>query len=174
MSRINYDLTAIRAFAFDVDGVLSPSVIPMSAEGEPMRMANIKDGYAMQLASKRGYPIFIITGGRSEAIRNRYAALGVKEIHEGCAFKLPVFEDCLSRYGLTAAQVAYVGDDIPDLPVLQCAGLPCCPSDAAHEVKEACNYISPAAGGYGCARDIIEQVLTAQGKWMSDMHAFGW
>ncbi|MDE6681662.1 MAG: 3-deoxy-D-manno-octulosonate 8-phosphate phosphatase [Muribaculaceae bacterium] len=174
MSRIAYDLSLIKAFAFDVDGVLSPSTIPVDAEGTPMRMANIKDGYALQLAARLGYPIAIITGGRSNAVVGRYTALGIKDIFQGCALKLPVFTQWLADRNLEAEQVLYMGDDIPDLPVLRNTGLPCCPYDAAFEVKAESRYISPHGGGYGCVRDVVQQVLAAHGQWLSDLHAFGW
>lgn len=174
MSRISYDLSLIKAFAFDVDGVLSPSTIPVDTEGTPMRMANIKDGYALQLAARLGYPIAIITGGRSKSVANRYAALGITDIFQGCTLKLPVFKQWITERGLDVSQVIYMGDDIPDLPVLRHTGLPCCPYDAAFEVKSESRYISPHGGGYGCVRDVVQQVLAAHGQWLSDLNAFGW
>lgn len=174
MSSIAYDLKIIRAIAFDVDGVLSPSTIPMSADGFPLRMVNIKDGYALQLAIKRGLKIAIITGGISEAIPKRYNALGVNDVFQGASSKLPVLQKWMADNRLSAEEVAYMGDDIPDLPCLLAVGLPCAPADAAPEVREAAEYIAPIAGGYGCARLILEQILKAQGKWLEDNHAFGW
>ena len=149
MSTINYDLTRIKALAFDVDGVLSADVIPLHPSGEPMRTVNIKDGYAIQLAVKKGLHIAIITGGRTDAVRKRFAGLGADE------------------------EILYMGDDVPDMEVMRECGLPCCPKDAAPEVKAVARYISYADGGYGCGRDVVEQVLKAQGKWLSD-DAFGW
>lgn len=174
MSRIDYDLTQIKAFACDVDGVLSPSVIPMHISGEPLRMVNIKDGYAIQLAVKRGFYFSIISGGRSEGVRVRFAGLGVKDIYLGASLKVPVLKEWMKMHDLQPCQVAYLGDDIPDIEAMQCVGLPVAPADAAPEVKEVARYISPCMGGYGCGRDVIEQVLKAQGLWMSDHHAFGW
>ena len=171
---INYDLTKIRAMAFDVDGVLSAETVLMDAEGEPMRTLNIKDGYALQFAVKCGLHIAIITGGRSEAIRKRYEALGVKDIYMGASVKTNEFADWLSRRSLKPEEVLYMGDDIPDYDVLRLAGLSCCPADAAPEIKAVCRYISHQNGGCGCGRDVIEQVLRAQGKWMSHADAFGW
>lgn len=168
------DLTQIKGIAFDVDGVLSPSTIPMGADGMPCRMLNIKDGYAIQLAVKKGLKIAIISGGRSEAVELRYKSLGVKDIYLGAAFKLPLFEQWLKDEGLDASEVIFVGDDIPDIHTMQAAGLSVAPDDAAWQVKEIANYISPCEGGRGVARDIIEKVLTAQGMWMDDDHAFGW
>lgn len=135
MSSINYDLTRIRAIAFDVDGVLSPSVIPLAPDGTPLRMANIKDGYAIQLAVKHGLRLAIITGAAVPAVEVRFQALGIEDIYLGAGMKLPIFEEWMQRYGLTADQVAYCGDDIPDLQVMQRAGLAVAPADAAHEVR---------------------------------------
>lgn len=174
MSRINYDLRLIRAFVFDVDGVLSPNVVPTRADGTPMRMVNIKDGYAMQLAVKHGYPIAIITGADTEAIRSRYAALGITDVFLKATEKLPILERWMSESGLAPAEVVYAGDDIPDLPCMRSVGLSVAPSDGADDVKEMATYITPCAGGHGVARDIIEQVMRVKGEWMSSSTAFGW
>ena len=174
MSSINYDLTKIKAFVFDVDGVLSPSVIPMSVDGEPLRMANIKDGYALQLACKLGYKMAIITGGNTQAIFNRFSALGIKDIYQKAAHKLEIFEKWIADNGLKHEEVIYMGDDIPDLKCMRKAGLPCVPHDAAWEAKETALYVSRFNGGYGCVRDVVEQVLKANGQWMADDKAFGW
>jgi len=174
MSGISYDLKKIRAFAFDVDGVLSPSTIPMSDKGEPIRMVNIKDGYALQLAAKLGYHIAIITGGRTESVRFRYEALGIKDIFLGASHKIGIFENWIELKGLDPSEVAYMGDDIPDLKCMRTAGLPSAPKDACHEARECAIYISNADGGHGCARDLIEQVLRANREWLKDEKAFGW
>lgn len=174
MSAIDYDLTQIKAFAFDVDGVLSPSTIPLGEDGYPRRMVNIKDGYALQLAVKKGFSIAIITGGKGDAIRTRFESLGINDIYTGVSKKLPVFMEWMEKNGLSPEQVAFMGDDIPDLPCMRKAGLPCAPYDAAWEAKETALYISPFTGGYGCGRDILEQTMKAQGRWLSDDEAFGW
>lgn len=174
MSSIFYDLTKIKAIAFDVDGVLSPSTIPLSVEGEPMRMVNIKDGYAIQLAVKRGLHLAIITGGTTKAVRVRFEGLGMTDIYLGAAQKKPVLSTWMAKYGLQPESVAYVGDDIPDIPALEHCGLACCPADAAPEIRQMCKYISRYNGGYGVARDILEQVMKAHGMWMNDHVAFGW
>ena len=175
MSTINYDLNKIKALAFDVDGVLSANVIPMSTDGEPLRTVNIKDGYALHLAAKHEIPLAIITGGRTEAVRRRFLALGIpaENIYMGSSVKIHDYHDFRDRHGLKDEEILYVGDDIPDLEVMRECGLPCCPKDAAPEVKAVVKYISHAAGGYGCGRDVVEQVLKVHGKWMSD-DAFGW
>lgn len=171
---INYDLKKIKAIFFDVDGVLSSETIPMDSSGEPMRTLNIKDGYAIQFAVKCGLHIAIITGGKTEAIRKRYQGLGVKDIYLGAAVKTREYNELMNKYNLRSEEVLYMGDDIPDYEVLTMVGLPCCPADAAPEIKNICKYISHKEGGKGCGRDVIEQVLRAQGKWMSHEEAFGW
>lgn len=171
---INYDLKRIRAVMFDVDGVLSRQTITMHPDGEPMRTVNIKDGYAIQLAVKRGLNVAIITGGTTESVRLRYEHLGVKEVHMGCAVKIKTYEALLERYGLDDSEVMYMGDDIPDLEIMNRCGCPVCPADACPEIKNASVYISHICGGEGCARDVLEQLLKARGQWLSDSKAFGW
>lgn len=171
---INYDLKKIKAIAFDVDGVLSRQTILLHPSGEPARTVNIKDGYALQLAVKMGLHVAIITGGRSEAVRRRYEGLGVPDIYMGCSVKITTYEVFLRKYGLRDEEVLYMGDDIPDYEILTRCGCPCCPSDAAPEIRSVSCYISHLAGGDGCGRDVIEQVLRAQQKWMSGAEAFGW
>jgi len=168
------DLTNVRGIVFDVDGVLSPSTIPMDSEGLPVRLMNVKDGYAIQLAVKKGLKLAIISGGRSKAVALRYRSLGIDDVFMGASFKLPVLEQWMEQIGLDASQVVFVGDDIPDLHAMAAVAVAVAPADAAWQVKEAASYISPCAGGHGVARDIIERVLTAQGMWMDDEHAFGW
>ena len=171
---IDYDLKKIKALFFDVDGVLSAETIGMDANGDPMRTVNIKDGYALQLAVKAGLHIAIITGGKTEAIRKRYEGLGIKDIFLGAAVKTKEYQLLLDKYQLSPEEVLYMGDDIPDYEVLRLVGLPCCPADAAPEIKQICKYISHRNGGYGCGRDVVEQVLKAHGKWMSHSEAIGW
>lgn len=173
MSTINYDLSKIKAFIFDVDGVLSPDSIPLSPEGVPMRMVNIKDGYAINLAAQHGYGIAIITGGDTEAVRLRFARLGVKDIYMKSKIKINDFNDYIQKTGYKLEEIVYAGDDIPDYHVMQEVGLSVAPADAAHEIRAIAKYISHCKGGQGVARDIIEQVMKAQGKWMGD-EAFGW
>lgn len=174
MDAINYNLKKIKGIAFDIDGVLSPSVIPLHVSGEPMRMVNIKDGYAIQLAVKHGLKIAILSGAKSRAVEVRYKALGVQDIFMGSAVKLPVFEQWMLKHGFRPDEVVFAGDDIPDLQVMQIAGLSVAPADAAPEVRSAAHYVSQCNGGYGVARDILEQIMKAQGLWLDDHHAFGW
>ena len=171
---INYDLNKIRAIIFDVDGVLSGETIPLHPNGEPMRTVNIKDGYAIQLAMKLGLRIVILTGGKTESVRLRYSNLGVEDVYMACAVKIKKYDEFLERYGLTDEQVMYMGDDIPDYEIMRRVGCPVCPADACSDIRDISIYVSQRRGGEGCGRDVIEQVLRAQGKWLQDEHAFGW
>ena len=171
---INYDLSKIRAIFFDVDGVLSCETITQHPNGEPMRTVNIKDGYAMQHAVKCGLLLAIISGGKTEAVAKRYHGLGITEVHLGVKVKILLYNELKEKYKLSNEEIAYVGDDIPDYEVLTKCGLPCCPSDAAPEIKDVCTYISHKEGGKGCARDILEQILKTQNLWMHNNTAFGW
>lgn len=171
MSGINYDLKKIKAFVFDVDGVLSPSTVPIGDDGQPERMANIKDGFALQLAIKCGFRIAIITGGKSEVVRLRYNSLGIEDVYLGAGKKIDIFHEWLKANDFEPEQVIYMGDDIPDLRCMREAGLACAPYDACHEARETAEYISRFSGGYGCVRDVIEQVLRAHGQWPSDAAA---
>ncbi|MBE6300341.1 MAG: HAD-IIIA family hydrolase [Parabacteroides distasonis] len=173
MSSINYDLNKIKAFVFDVDGVLSCDVIPLHPNGDPMRTVNIKDGYALQLAVKKGYQVAIITGGYTEAVRIRFSRLGITHIYMKSAVKLKDYQDFLEKTGLQPEEVMYAGDDIPDYEVMKLVGLSVAPADAVPEIKRIAKYISHKNGGQGVARDVIEQTMKAQGVWMGD-EAFGW
>ncbi|MCD7900477.1 MAG: HAD-IIIA family hydrolase [Bacteroides sp.] len=173
MSTINYDLKRIKALAFDVDGVLSSEVMLLHPNGEPMRTVNVKDGYALQLAVKQGLHIAIITGGKTESIHKRFTSLGIKDIYMGSSVKIHDYRDFRDKHGLKDEDILYMGDDVPDLEVLQTCGLACCPKDAIPEVKAMVHYISHYEGGYGCGRDVLEQVMKAQGLWMAG-DAFGW
>lgn len=174
MSRISYDLKLIKGFVFDVDGVLSPNTVPMGADGIPMRMVNIKDGYALRLAAMHGYRIAIITGADSEAVRHRFSALGISDIYLKASDKLPLLRQWLAKESLQPEEIMYAGDDIPDYESMLAAGLAVAPADAADDIKAIAGYISPCNGGYGVARDIIEQTMRVQGQWMSTSTAFGW
>ncbi|MDR1919896.1 MAG: HAD-IIIA family hydrolase [Tannerellaceae bacterium] len=173
MSSIPYDLTKIKAFLFDVDGVLSNEIIPLHPNGEPMRTVSTKDGYAIQLAVKKGFLLGIITGGYTEAVRLRFSRLGIEHIYMGSSHKITDFEDFMAKTGLSNEEVMYAGDDIPDYEIMSLVGLPVAPADAVPEIKEIAKYISHKKGGEGLARDVIEQTMKAQGLWMCD-EAFGW
>ena len=165
---INYDLKKIKAVVFDVDGVLSAGTILMDGKGDPVRTINI------QLAVKHGLQLAIMTGGHNENVRSRYEYLGVKDVYINCSMKIKTWEEFLKKYDLKEEEIIYVGDDIPDYEVMQRAGCPCCPKDACAEIKQIACYISDYKGGYGVARDILEQVLKAQGNWVMNAKAFGW
>lgn len=174
MSKTDYDLTKIKAVIFDVDGVLSPSTVPMDNDGVPSRMVNIKDGYAIQLAAKTDLKIAIITGANTESLKKRYHALGIKDVFIGASHKLDVMIKWLANSNIMPEHVAYVGDDIPDYQCMRAVGLAVAPSDAAHEIKSIARYITVAQGGYGVARELLEQILMAKGQWLADADAFGW
>jgi 3-deoxy-D-manno-octulosonate 8-phosphate phosphatase (KDO 8-P phosphatase) len=159
---------------FDVDGVLSAETISQGSDGEPVRTVNIKDGYALRLAQMSGLHIAIITGARPEAIRRRYELLGIEDIFLSCSVKMQTYELLKQKHGLADDEVLYMGDDIPDYEIMQRVGCPVCPADAAPEIKAISVYVSHLKGGFGCARDVVEQVLKVQGKWMADQKAFGW
>ena len=161
-------LSKVKAFAFDVDGVFSKSNFFLDTDGEYVRSMNIKDGFATQLAVKKGYPIAIITGGNSESVRKRFKDLGVTDIYMASSYKLDDLKDFLFKYDLKADEVLYMGDDLPDYEVMKTVGIPTCPADAAVEIQEISAYISDKKGGKGCVRDVVEQVMRAQGTWMSE------
>lgn len=175
MSSINYDLAKIKAFIFDVDGVLSTQTISLGSDGEPMRSVNIRDGYVLNLAARLGYGLAIITGGNSHGVRLRFERLGFnpEDIYMKSHTKIISYNDYIQRTGYKPEEIVYIGDDIPDHPVLKQVGLPIAPADAAPEIKEIAKYISPFNGGDGVARDVISQVMKVQGKWMIG-EAFGW
>jgi 3-deoxy-D-manno-octulosonate 8-phosphate phosphatase (KDO 8-P phosphatase) len=171
---INYDLQKIRTIVFDIDGVLSAETIALGDDGQPRRTVNIKDGYAIQLAQKMGLRIAIISGCKVEAVAVRYRGLGLEDVHLGCAVKMDTYEAYKAHYGYDDDEVMYMGDDIPDVEIMRRVGCPVCPKDACQEIKDVSLYVSDMAGGRGCARDVIEQTLKAQGLWLADERAFGW
>ena len=158
----------IKAFILDVDGVLTDGTVLVTETGEQHRRFNIKDGYALQLAVKRGYDVVVLSGGRSKGIELRLKGLGISEIYLGLGSKVETYHDFLKRSGYFREQVLYMGDDIPDLPVIKLAGLAVCPADAVEEIKSVCDYISPKKGGEGCVRDVIEKVLKIRGDWFDE------
>ncbi len=160
-------LAEIDTFCFDVDGVFTDNRVLLSAGTDPVRTFYTRDAYAVQHAVKEGLRIVVITGGGSDGVNESLARLGIKEIYARTANKAKLF-DALVAEGLDPARCAYMGDDIPDMRVMQRVKLPCCPSDAAEEIKAISHYVSRYAGGAGCVRDILEQALKVQGKWMTD------
>jgi 3-deoxy-D-manno-octulosonate 8-phosphate phosphatase (KDO 8-P phosphatase) len=157
--------TPIRTFVFDVDGVLTDGSLLLTEEGNMLRSMNIKDGYAIQLAIKKGYKIWVISGGTSEAVKIRLQKLGLNDVYIGIDNKKRVLQSLIADKRTLQENILYMGDDMPDHAVMQLCGLPCCPSDAVPEIKQISKYISPFAGGKGCVRDVIEKVLKLNGDW---------
>jgi len=155
----------IRAFAFDVDGVLTDGSLLVLDDGQMARRMNIKDGYALQLAVKSGYPVLVISGGTSQAVKLRLQKLGISDIYMGVKDKKEVLVRFVKAMNLNWDEVLYMGDDVPDLEVMSMCGLPCCPSDAASEIRSASHFISQIPGGSGCVREVIEKVMRLQKKW---------
>ena len=166
-------LKDITTFVFDVDGVLTDGLVILDSSGEMVRTMHTKDGYALQHAIKKGYNICIITGGNSPMVKKRLEGLGIKDVFLAVHEKLSVLENYLSENNIDASQMVYMGDDIPDYPCIEMAGIGSCPNDAAVEIREISDYISHLNGGKGCVRDILEQTMRVQGKWM-DKDALQW
>ncbi|MBK7870463.1 MAG: HAD-IIIA family hydrolase [Saprospiraceae bacterium] len=155
----------IHTFIFDVDGVLTNNEILITEEGELLRKMNVRDGYALKYAVNKGYNICIITGGKSEGVRKRLEGLGITEVFSGRSEKMEAYEEYIHEHDLDPQGILYMGDDMPDYPVMCRVGLPTCPRNAIPEILDVAEYISPYNGGEGCARDVIEKVLRLQGKW---------
>lgn len=173
MENFKTKLTRVKAFVFDVDGVLTDGSVTLMPDGEQVRIMNIKDGYALQLAVKKGYKVAIISGGRSEMVRKRLNGLGITDIYLGAHTKIDAYKELMEIYGLNDEDVLYMGDDIPDYEVMKRVGVPTCPNDAAQEIKDICLYVSYQKGGKGAVRDVMEQVLKVQGRWF-DEDGFVW
>lgn len=161
----------INTFIFDVDGVLTNGIVTVFPDGQLVRQMNIKDGYALKAAVKAGFKVCIISGGKNEGVRTRLENLGITDIYLGAHNKIIQFNELINKYNLQTENTLYMGDDIPDFPVMKKVGMPCCPNDAAREIKKIATYISDKNGGEGCARDVIEQVMRVQGKWDSNFDA---
>jgi len=163
----------INTFVFDYDGVLTDGNVILIADGDALRTANVKDGYALQLAVKSGYHVAIISGGRSQSMISRFQALKITDYFLGVDDKLALLLKYMEEKKVKPANVLYMGDDIPDFKPMKAVGLPCCPADASPEIKAISLYISPFNGGSGCVRDVVEQTLKVQDRWMND-NAFLW
>jgi 3-deoxy-D-manno-octulosonate 8-phosphate phosphatase (KDO 8-P phosphatase) len=159
-------MRAIRAFFFDIDGVFTDNSLLVTESGDILRTMNVRDGQAVKWAIRQGFQMVVITGGRSEGVYKRLTALGIREIYSGVEDKKSVFQAVLQRLDLRTESVCYMGDDLPDLPVLRKAGLACAPADAVPEVLAVADYVSPLKGGQGCVRDLLEKVLKMQDKWV--------
>ena len=158
-------LINIKAFIFDVDGVLTDGSLLVSENGELLRTMNVKDGYAMKHAINKGFIIGIISGGTNHAVKLRLKNLGIEDVHLKSYDKIIHFNNFRDKHNLNNEDILVMGDDLPDIPIIKAAGLGCCPQDAAPEVKSICDYVSQDLGGKGCVRDIIEQVMKIHNKW---------
>ena len=164
-------LPNINTLIFDVDGVLTNGMVTIMPDGELIRHMNIKDGYALKAAVDKGLNVCIISGGKNEGVRTRLTNLGIKDIYLGAHDKIKQYNELVKKYDLKSENILYMGDDIPDYPVMELVGLPSCPNDAAPEIQGISKYISYKKGGEGCVRDIIEQILRVQGKWENNFSA---
>jgi 3-deoxy-D-manno-octulosonate 8-phosphate phosphatase (KDO 8-P phosphatase) len=173
MTNFKEDLARVKAFVFDIDGVMSLQTISLNAFGIPNRTVNLRDGYAIQLAVKKGYQVAVISGSNAKEYIKRLKLLGVKDVYLNSRSKVDHFNSFLKKYNIQKSDVLFMGDDIPDYGVMKLAGIPVCPADADSEIRQVALYISDKRGGEGCVRDVIEQVLRLHNNWM-DNDAFTW
>lgn len=173
MNQPNYKalLPNITTFIFDVDGVLTNGKVLITSQGEMYREMDTKDGYALKCALVQGYRVCVISGGTNEGVRNRLKALGIYDIYLGAHHKQEPFQDLMDSYDLKPEEILYMGDDVPDIVVMEQVAVAACPNDAVSDVKEIANYVSHKKGGEGCVREIIEQTLRVQGKWLTNIGA---
>ena len=169
MGNFKEDIARVKAFVFDVDGVMTDGGIIPTPDGDFIRRYYAKDGYAMAYAIREGYKICVISGGRGEMLRRRLEMLGVERMYLNCMDKIAAIKEFMADYELAAEEVIYMGDDIPDLECMRLVGIPVCPADACMEVIEASRYVSEYNGGHGAVRDIVEQVLRVQGRWAKNL-----
>tara|TARA_Y100000287_G_scaffold87560_1_gene69511 strand:+ start:2712 stop:3221 length:510 start_codon:yes stop_codon:yes gene_type:complete len=169
MENKNYKelLKDITTFILDVDGVLTNGKILVTSKGKMLREMNTKDGFIIKYALDKGFKIFIISGGTNKGVKERLKDLGIEEIFLGEHTKKDTYDKLIKKYNLKKNEIVYMGDDIPDIPVMKKIGVPCCPNDAVPDVKQISIYISKKNGGQGCVRDIIEQTLRVQNKWLT-------
>ncbi len=167
-------LHQITTFIFDVDGVLTDGTLRITTDGQMHREMNVKDGFALKEALNQGFNLCIISGGTDEGVRLRLQGLGIKTIFLGVHKKMDQLDEYMNTHNISKENVLYMGDDIPDYPVMKVVGLPTAPQDAVKEIKEIAKYVSHKNGGKGCVRDVIEQVLKVQGKWMQGFDAAGY
>lgn len=158
----------VTTFIFDIDGVLTDGTVLVLRDGLQARQMHVKDGFGLQMAMKKGYNVFVISGGVSEESKRRLENLGIKEIHIGIADKTKFVADLIRNKKIKWEEVLYMGDDLPDVQLMNKVGLSCCPADAVNEIKSVVKYISPVNGGWGCVRDVIEKVLRGNGHWQYD------
>ena len=165
MNNYKQRLAQIKTLIFDVDGVLTDGKVMITTDGDMYRQMDTKDGYVLKCALDAGLKVVIISGGTNEGIRNRLRALGVYDIYLGAHHKMDAFQDLMDNYDLDPKEILYMGDDMPDIPVMVKVGISCCPQDAVPDVLAMVDYVSPKKGGEGCVREIVEQLLRVQGKW---------
>jgi 3-deoxy-D-manno-octulosonate 8-phosphate phosphatase (KDO 8-P phosphatase) len=168
MSFFKDDLKQVRAMLFDVDGVLSSDISPLDANGDPMRTANVKDGFAIRLALESGFVVGVVTGGGQQSVKLRHRKLGVEYYYDNVRDKIASLEDFMAKTGIPGSEILFMGDDLVDFEIMRRVGIATCPSDAVPEIKLISRYISDRKGGEGCVRDVIEQVMRAQGKWFGN------
>jgi len=173
MNDLNEILSHITTFIFDFDGVMTDGRVFCDFEGHPLRSTNVKDGYSLQLATKLGYNVAVISGAVCPSTIVRMNSLGVTDVFTGIPNKVLKLNEYMKEKGLKSEEIVFMGDDIPDLNVMKQVGLPACPADAVPEVKEISKFISEKRGGKGAVRDLIEQTLKVQGKWMT-AEAYSW
>ena len=161
-------LKEIELFVFDYDGVFTDGIVLLMEDGSNVRQANTRDGYAVQWAIKQGMKVALLTGGKEKAVEARMRLLGVEEVHLGCHDKLASLETVCDKMGVDLDKVMYMGDDMPDYPAMKKVGLATCPNDAATDIREISDYVSPFEGGRGCVRDILEQAMRLKGIWSSE------
>jgi 3-deoxy-D-manno-octulosonate 8-phosphate phosphatase (KDO 8-P phosphatase) len=166
---MNQRFKSITTFVFDIDGVLTDGSLLILSDGLMARSMNIKDGYALQLAIKQGYRVWVISGANSPEVKDRLLKLGVKDVWMQVTDKAGLLQELMLKDGVGKEEVLYMGDDIPDLQVMQLSGLPCCPADAVEEIKATSVYISHIPGGKGCAREVVEKVMKLRGNWSEDV-----
>jgi len=155
----------IQVVFLDVDGVLTDGTILVPESGEQLRTFNVKDGYAMQMANKKGLELIVITGGRSIGVKKRLEGLGIKEVHLHVSDKLSLMLSIAKERGFDLEKCMFVGDDVPDYACMERVGLAACPRDAVEDIKEDSDYISPYDGGKGVVRDVLEKCLKLKGLW---------
>lgn len=165
MQNFKEKLNKITTLIFDIDGVFTDNKVLVMENGEVIRNVHSKDGYAVQLAVKKGYRLVIISGGNNVAVKNLLAKAGVQHLFINQHDKLQCYKDFIYENNLNDEEILYMGDDLPDHEVMSRVGIAACPNDSATEIKAISIYISPKNGGQGCVRDIIEQVMRVQGTW---------
>lgn len=168
-------LLKIKAFALDIDGVITDGSVLVDSNGKPLRNFNERDGFALRMAATHDYPLAVITGGSLEQVRFRMTQYGVKpeDVYMHSCNKIVDFKKFCDKYGLQPDEVLYMGDDIPDLAVIMAAGVGVAPADSCEEVLAEADYITPCIGGKGVVRHAIEMTMKAQGKWVFNVHRYG-